>query len=103
MKKNKTNLQKHFAIISFIWGIISLTILILLVSMSPNLIVKFFLAIEPGLFYGTFFTLSLISIILGGIGIKSERKIFAILGILLSFAVLLRTIPAIIFIFFYNP
>lgn len=92
---------RKYAIISFIVGVVSLSTVLLLSSLRPEWISEFLLK-NQALVYGSIFILCIIGMILGRISIKSEKKIFAISGIIFSIIALLKIIPVLIFILFYG-
>jgi hypothetical protein len=94
-------IKRKCAIVSFILGIINVS-LVALLSFGPGWISELLLK-NQYLTYGSVFIFSIIGIILGIIGTKSERKMFALSGLILSVIIFLRLIPVVIFIFFYNP
>jgi len=94
-------IKRRCAIASFILGIMNLS-LVAFLSFGPEWISKLLLK-NQYLTYGSVFIFSIVGIILGIIGVKSERKIFAFSGLVLSVIIFLRLVPVVIFIFFYSP
>jgi len=99
MQKTKT---KKYATISFGIGVVSLGMVILLSVLNPEAQIIQFLLKKQKLVAGSIFILSLIGIILGAISIKSEKKILAIVGIIMSIVALVRILPGVVFVFFYG-